>query len=593
MVANSWGAVVKSAGWGCSVSGVAEGAGNTYCDTGHPFKTSGTLSRVRISFNSPTGILPNTVKIKILRGESLCVVGSVDITSSVRAIATSGNFIYDSNLHSPLLLDEFSGQVIPVESGDVLSIYTDNLNFIAINTGVNGLKTGTGDTQNLMPKTGTYSLLFNAFVDCNNYIFYENDGHHLNGTSLQIPYCVNEKQYIAFEDVICPDNEDLQIKFKYVNPSGGSLTAFTINLSFDGNGIDDNRIALHSGDTFSNVNSHSILGQENDNFNIYIYNDPSDGSLMMTFVNMLYGQGKVGPYDIKFTTIPNRTTIGLTCSASYPPQRITIQNNGNNASVGKITVCRKPILMISDSFGSTKQSWFSPTKLTRVGSVLGKSFTPERYVINAGIVSASVNRTNTASTKIIERWDRTEDRQDLCALPSVLVVLLNGPGINDIASTSVDLTPGITASLMKIVADAQTNTKSLGFTNEVIMSELIPYKTGTDAQQKFVRNLNAQIRVVAAMLQVPMAQTYNGFDSENWYEDAGTHPNAEGAVYIANKIAQAYEDNLVPPQINIIKAGDCSELAPGDLNGDCSVNLQDFSLMATDWMARYKNDSNN
>ena len=33
-----------------------------------------------------------------------------------------------------------------------------------------------------------------------------------------------------------------------------------------------------------------------------------------------------------------------------------------------------------------------------------------------------------------------------------------------------------------------------------------------------------------------------------------------------------------------VSAGVCSELALSDLNGDCIVNMQDFAILASEWM---------
>lgn len=33
-----------------------------------------------------------------------------------------------------------------------------------------------------------------------------------------------------------------------------------------------------------------------------------------------------------------------------------------------------------------------------------------------------------------------------------------------------------------------------------------------------------------------------------------------------------------------ISAGDCAEIIPGDLNGDCKVNMEDFAILASQWM---------
>jgi hypothetical protein len=33
-----------------------------------------------------------------------------------------------------------------------------------------------------------------------------------------------------------------------------------------------------------------------------------------------------------------------------------------------------------------------------------------------------------------------------------------------------------------------------------------------------------------------------------------------------------------------VDAGSCSELALSDLNGDCKVNMEDFAIMASEWL---------
>jgi hypothetical protein len=34
-----------------------------------------------------------------------------------------------------------------------------------------------------------------------------------------------------------------------------------------------------------------------------------------------------------------------------------------------------------------------------------------------------------------------------------------------------------------------------------------------------------------------------------------------------------------------VDAGSCSELALSDLNSDCIVNMEDFTIMASEWLA--------
>ena len=65
----------------------------------------------------------------------------------------------------------------------------------------------------------------------------------------------------------------------------------------------------------------------------------------------------------------------------------------------------------------------------------------------------------------------------------------------------------------------------------------------------------------------------------------GTHPNSDGDLWIATKIAQAYE--------NFPSAQQGKHVLYGDINSDCKVDFYDISDIASNWLIDCQADPNN
>ena len=133
------------------------------------------------------------------------------------------------------------------------------------------------------------------------------------------------------------------------------------------------------------------------------------------------------------------------------------------------------------------------------------------------------------------------------------MVLVNGPGLNDIAQINTDDDAAIWRVVgaygvnTKIVNDALSSLLTYGETNDAVMCGMIPFPDGTSLEQSAIKEMNRLLRVTSNASNVPMA-LQNG-EYVGGYSDTGTHPDAAGTTWIAEQIAGAYESNLVANKI--------------------------------------------
>ena len=552
---------VVSAGTGYSGSSPASasGAGDTSADILHPFTCAGTLSRVKVLLNGTGDFDAATFKIMVLRPdgsvgspETFTAVGKVTVTTHANAVSVTSYFAYDTATDGPAsLVDDTTGLPITVQAGDCLAIYSsDDIAIGAHDIGENSRWRGTGETLTLSDGSGTLSLSMQGYVTTKERVVLNDATGYANGGSVNIPFWTTQNQYICIEDVDVPDTEDLQIALYYTAAADGlQVVSYTVNLSYDGSGDDDNKIALFAGSVFSDTVSKSIAGGEGEKHDLYIHHDMAADKLELIFANVEDGTGGQGAADIQHVSITDRTPLaaGIDLSTLFL-RKIVFTNAGTGATIGRITVCRDPIVMVGDSFCGS----------TNVGQFIAGAFTEDRYLINTGIAGGMMTSNATASsTSIVKRWDEADNDRDICAFRDVLFVLCNGPGLNDVATidntvaTRYWITAGIVGGIGKMIADSQNTNAQYGGSrsNDIVISTLIPYidsDTATTTETATIPILNKMIKSLCYYAQVPMADAYAGYDS-SWY-DAATdpHPDETGAEYIADKIAAAHESATIP-----------------------------------------------
>jgi hypothetical protein len=192
---------------------------------------------------------------------------------------------------------------------------------------------------------------------------------------------------------------------------------------------------------------------------------------------------------------------------------------------------------------------------------------------------------------MLARWEN-----GLVYLPEVVICLVNGICLNDLNAIDNSDTLKITvpeqilAGIARIAADAKkendvANSFYYGGINDVIMCNMIPPnpteattvppaadKYGSYLQEREARlAVNKGIRQIAANLQIPMADVtaYAG-------DYVTVHPakTESDSGWIAQKIAEAYENNSVPiitiPAASDVRRGvlyDDSNGEPNNLTG--------------------------
>jgi lysophospholipase L1-like esterase len=311
--------------------------------------------------------------------------------------------------------------------------------------------------------------------------------------------------------------------------------------------------------------SKSITGQEGDKFTLHIWTDPVNDLIEVVFINYGVGQGPSGNVvDIQHISLMDRSPIAL---ADFPLRRISFTNTGTNATIESVVSCRKPVLAIGDSFVGT---YSPPAQLTRVGAVLGAAFTETRYVINGGIAGNAVSRSSPGNdTSIRERWNAgqedlegVEPDQDLVAFRDVVCVFVNGPGLNDIIpridenSTENDinaLAGRVSGDIERMAGDSigrMLVTLNDIVSNDTVLCEQIPYAVagaGLVNEKAAQAKINTDIKAMSNSLQIPIALVHDNYAANGGYSDSGTHPDVAGTAYIADQIADAYENNIIAP----------------------------------------------
>jgi len=288
-----------------------------------------------------------------------------------------------------------------------------------------------------------------------------------------------------------------------------------------------------------------------------------------------YGNG-IGVKDTQHVELTNRARYNGTSGRTWTAVKIT-QLSGTSINVGRIIVCRNPVLAIGDSFVSGYSGITNDTTPSHIGTYLPTAFTDDRYMILAGIPGDKVLTNDAGSvTSIREHWNTfsasiagvSYSRYDRVCFPDALTVFVNGPGINDIISsvnaststadigeTATRLATAVLTMAGQALYDDLAGTrgwKRAG--NDVVVCGIAPNystQTGEGDHATAVANrtlciakTNQLLKTGCAIAGIPFVNA-SGFLAYISTDD-GTHPNETGDTAIATEIAEAYEQNTVP-----------------------------------------------
>ena len=589
---------VWAGGYGyAAIEGSAAGQSATWVDLGNPIKCSGKLTRIRTRLYKISSY-PTVFKFKLFSGSpgNLTLQQTIDVTSHIQAdlagVSDAHRFEYDTSATYGSTTFDLAALNIQVQAGWYIGIYgnNDSVAYVFNNNEGGVIHAIYGDNTPTGSWTMPNPMELEAEVQTNEYILFDDtnssSGWHGGDPNIRLPFYKNDAQYIILQDVNVIDNDYMRINFIYNNASGARTTLFSMDVNYINN-VD----RLQIGNT-----SASIAQQENTKFTFGIWFDPNTDKYEVMFVNYLRGQGPLGMLDIKHISLTHRQPISSAGKdlAIYPIRQINLEGGGK---IGRIVVCRKPVLAVGDSFVSAYTSYYVGTVLRNVGDKLDDPgiFSQQRYVINGGISGNCVLRNGTYMTAIKDRWNKADVNEDMCAYRDVVVVFVNGPGLNDVAvndassnisDTSSDadiraLATRISGTVANMAGEAQYDFDALGGKNDVILCEMIPYLAHTGAEyineNRAIQHINGYLRKTALNLNVPLALVGNLDPS--YISADGTHPTDAGSAFIAQQIASAYESwpSTGP-------GGGCINQPENDLNGDCKVDLQDFALLTSEWL---------
>ena len=474
------------------------------------------------------------------------LVKDIDILATVKklliAASPMSSFIFEKDLsqynidvqQGDFVAFYFNNDVMPVGTSDLYDraelVYSENLYDQGFEP---------GDSVSLEKTLTNKAPLADYIIETNEYIVYDSNQSFYDGDIVQIPFYSEQGQYIILEDVYVKNDEIFNISLNFTDSQGLDTDAETLVLNL----INETFSLKNNGNSMFLTETY----YQDIKLTIHIWIDPVLGKMDVLYVNYHLGQGGGGASDIRHISITWRNTATILPNTII--RRIMFTNTfGSSASVKRVIVCRKPILAVGDSyvsaFSQQNGSYEYKTVLNHVGERLSDAFNEKRYVINGGRTgNALIGSGNTISA----RWNSFG--QDLCAYHDVIVVPVNGPGLNNLSVLKShpeelnDLVSGLAEAISKIVDEAQSFGDNLGGWNDVIMAEMIPFGQAADVceEERLAQILlNNKLARIAYIAGVPLVETYDDYPAEFYYS-AGIHPNLDGDLWLAERTAQSYQ----------------------------------------------------
>jgi len=512
------------------------GYGKTMGDNSFTVLAAGKLTRI-IARLYDGGTATSIFKIKVLRGGSspYTLVGEIDCTAHMVArqgeVTNATRFEYDTSATYAGVSIDVAAANIDMQVGDFVAFTTGTTSTVAfIRKTCAGATviSGNGDVEDLPTSAADTAMICDIYTTTGQKCIL--DDSTIAVESMEIPV-FTEGYHITIEDIDL--SEDDAITFALTN-NADTLGTITIDT-------DAETIAFGE-------SSESVTFLEADNVNIDIWIDPVNNRADVMYFNYATGCGsQSSDYDVRAKSVTSRSPISFTGTV----KNITItQTVGTGAAISRIIVHYKPVLCMSDSFGSTYSD--GKTILAHIGNRLDNEgcFTKVPYVYNGGITGSKVllNQTD-ISTAIRDRWNSATS--EWCAIHDCVVVFLNGPGLNDVSALSAlstsqdisDLAGRLAGSIGRMVGDAIDSSDTYGGRNDVIMCGQVAYTVHTGAElsneQACQLKLNKALRVLANTFNIPYVDSWN-------VATDGTHPTTAGDIDYAQRIVEAYEQNKVP-----------------------------------------------
>ena len=525
----------------------------TWIDKAHPFTLGdGSYSLTKIKLRGTNLTTPGctTLKVKVFRenGSDLELVGESDIAGE-GIVAYS---VIDGTLGTP---------ITGVQNGDFIGFYLDGqatayIRAWTAEAGTTGqsdywhqagdITTTTATATWTDDATGNDPLEYDVWFEGNDFVFHEITSPTIDadGEQYDVPlyWGTTEAFYYIFEDVVVPEGDTLEITWEVSDVTSGVVAQETLEVSFDG-GANDEEIGFNSFGTSKSLVDVDSGNQSGDTFDIYFLYDRrtayNPNSADVLFVNRTQGQYSVSPdSNIKYISVTDGEMSATWYNSNYRFKRLKLVSDAAGATIGKIIVCRKPVLAVADSFVAGQVASNPPVVLDNVGAYLGAAFTKKRHIINAGIMGGKVAGRATNGTNFFQRWG-----DSLRYFDDVIVAYVNGPGLNNIneinsdQATADSLLIGITGTILESIYEAQ----ALG--NDVVMTEMVQCPAYTALENSTIVELNTILKYMAWKASVPFAESYYGF---NDFDGDNVHPDDTGSSHLADELSAAYENNTYP-----------------------------------------------
>ncbi|MGD0573567.1 MAG: hypothetical protein ABSB11_11205 [Sedimentisphaerales bacterium] len=566
---------------------------------------------------------------------------AVDITAAINAAAASStsqtlapitvDWDVTAGMYPAVYLDSDTGNYFTgiFGAGEIGTIaYATNLNNASPaieNDPNNGATVVTTATA-----TGELDVQFAGTTA--DFLVYSNTNCYAKDAVIPIPTIIDDDYYIIVENFYVPNTEDGVINLDETllegsGEGGGGGTNSMLRSITLSHVADATLNTLKAGTTQSCLLPASSIGHK---INLHIYIDPVGSRIEVFFCD----------YDtspIRHQSAQGRVFQVLGSTNQIRRIRLT-QTTGTGATIGSVYVCRKPLVTIGDSIMANIECYLGNTftkpryniKASISGSKLStidkdKPSTFERWNGIGTRVSTNGHyyycMTDHVSGKFpidlaAHKWKKmgylygtipwetgktyAAPSGDLAGYRSVVYVFGNGMCINDlideVSNTSTPAQMKATVSnlagyINRMASDAARSDigyddQLLGNDDDVILCGMVPTWVGNGNEdpnyvtprQTVQQLLNNNIRWISQQLGMTYVDVWNY--PYGYYEAVGSgrlHPDANGSAWIASKIVEAYEGNLVPTIV-------CSTPIPGDLNGDYKVDLADFAIMASHWL---------
>jgi len=552
---------VNAGGWGSYPSAnvgtyLAAGVGYTYFAKSTPITCSGTLTQVKFNFYTDATVATNTeILVTTINGASYTINNRIDANSAMATsmAARAGNTRPLFTITNPV--DKTTGLPVTVTSGQIIGIYTKDHAYV-IGTAATGFTIDqyNGYFQSDAAMTSTASdkaVAIDVQVSTNEFILFNStDGGtgFVKDDTVNIPGVPGSPYYIILTEITGLPT-DSKVNIAYCDSSGDSALTNTIDCNV---AIDNALDTVGFGYAASGVVSQTITDS---NLTLNFWRDQTNSLGDVWQVNYINGQGLANgssgakDKDVKHISLTGRTSKSVLSGNGMRRLKIT-QSAGTAVNIGRIVVCRKPWVLVGDSFVSAYDTY---TRVQNVGAYLGQdaqAYAPtyQQYMICGGLPGDRVLDSDAGVTSMSARFNAVTN--DLGSYRNVVYAFGNGPGINDV----VNLAPTTNALAMDYGhAVASTVGAMAGFAqkngNDVVLCEMVNledgYATKTAYTTKMVQTINNDLVILSGQLQVPLAKTYDSFnaDPDTYYNADNLHASTAGYQLISSRIVSAYENN--------------------------------------------------